>query len=338
MDDRILGDLARQALRAGASGAVVAVRADGKTAVGAAGEGMDVSTRFHVGSVGKTFLAALVLGLVDEGRLELDAPLALYLPDIVANADAIRLRHLLQHTSGLRDFLQEESFLRPALTRLGHRLAPGAVLELVADDPLFAPGEAWAYASTNYLVLGLVVEAVADAPLRELLRTRLAEPLELTDTGLPPLTGPPPADGHMAADNWLAPGQTDATLLTESIAYGADALVSTPSDVARFLESLLDSELLRPASAAELVRTVPADGFEFDAYGLGIGKLSSLLGAAPSPCGSAWGHLGLAPGHTTVALSRRNASRQAVLAIDHGLLPPAAWEPLGDVVWRILCG
>jgi D-alanyl-D-alanine carboxypeptidase len=244
MDDRILGGLARHALAAGASGAVVAVREDGETAWGAAGNGMDASTRFHVGSIGKTFLAALVLGLVDEERLELQAPLALYLPEIVANADAIHLQHLLQHTSGLRDYLQEESFLTPALTQPGHRLEPGAVLELVADDPLFAPGQAWAYASTNYLLLALVVETVAHAPLREVLHARLTEPLGLTDTGLPPLTGPPPVDGHMAADNWLAPGQTDATSLTESIAYGADSLVSTPSNLARFLETLLGGELL----------------------------------------------------------------------------------------------
>jgi D-alanyl-D-alanine carboxypeptidase len=175
-------------------------------------------------------------------------------------------------------------------------------------------------------------------PLREALRTRLAEPLGLTDTALPPLAGRPTADGHMAPNNWLAPGQTDSAFLTQALAYGADALVSTPSDVARFLEALLGGELLGPASAAEVLGTVPADGVEFDAFGLGIGELSSLLGIAPSPCGSAWGHLGLGFGHTTVALSRRDGSRQAVLAVDHGVLAPAVWAQLGNVVWRAFCG
>jgi D-alanyl-D-alanine carboxypeptidase len=155
---------------------------------------------------------------------------------------------------------------------------------------------------------------------------------------LPPLAGQPPAGGHMAPDKWLAPGWTDAALLTQALAFGADALVSTPSDVARFLQALLGGELLRPESAAELVRVVPADGVEFDAYGLGIGELSSLLGVARSPCGGAWGHLGLAPGHTTVALTRRDASRQVVFAVDQGLLPPAALGQLGDAVWRTFCG
>src|SRR6266540_820441 len=277
--ERTLSELAQHALAAGASGAVLAVREDAATAVGTAGEGMNTSTRFRFGSIGKTFVAALVLGLVDEGRLE-----------------------------------------------------------LVAGDPLFPPGAAWAYASTNYLVLSLVVEAVAQVPLREALRARLAEPLGLTETELPPLAGPPAAAGDMPPNNPLLPEQTDPTPLTRTLAYGADALVSTPSDVTRFLEGLLGGELLRPASAAELLRAVPADGVEFEAYGLGIGKLSSLLGVAPSPCGSAWGHLGLGLGHTTVALSRRDASRQAVLAVNQGLLPPAAWAPLGDVVWRTFCG
>ncbi len=336
--ERTLSELAQHALAAGASGAVLAVREDAATAVGTAGEGMNTSTRFRFGSIGKTFVAALVLGLVDEGRLELDAPLALYLPNAVANADAIRIRHLLQHTSGLRDFLQEESFLTFALSQPDRPLEPAAVLELVAGDPLFPPGAAWAYASTNYLVLSLVVEAVAQVPLREALRARLAEPLGLTETELPPLAGPPAAAGDMPPNNPLLPEQTDPTPLIRTLAYGADALVSTPSDVTRFLEALLGGELLRPASAAELLRAVPADGVEFEAYGLGIGKLSSLLGVAPSPCGSAWGHLGLGLGHTTVALSRRDASRQAVLAVNQGLLPPAAWAPLGDVVWRTFCG
>jgi CubicO group peptidase (beta-lactamase class C family) len=83
------------------SGAVVVVREDSGRAVGVAGEGMNAFTRFYFGSIGKTFLAALVLGLVDEERLELDAPVAFYLSGMVADADAIRLRHLLQHTSGL---------------------------------------------------------------------------------------------------------------------------------------------------------------------------------------------------------------------------------------------
>ena len=84
MDEPTLGALARDALAVGASGAVLAVREGSETVVATAGDGTSTSTRFHFGSVGKTFLAALVLGLVDEGRLELDAPLSLYLPDAVS--------------------------------------------------------------------------------------------------------------------------------------------------------------------------------------------------------------------------------------------------------------
>ncbi len=327
--------LAQDALAVGASGAVVAVRERAETAIGMAGEGIDPSARFRFGSVGKTFLAALVLLLVDESRVELDAPLASYLPNAIAGAETISLRNLLQHTSGLRDFLQEESFFASALDR---RLEPAEVLELVSGDPLFAAGEGWAYASTNYLLLGLVVESVRETPLREALHARVAQPLGLTETELPPLAGAPPRPGRMDADNWLAPGSTDSESVTRSIAYGADGLVSTPADVARFLEVLLGGELLGPATTAELLRTVPADGIEFEEFGVGIGTFSSLLGLAPSPCGNAWGHLGLSSGHTAVALSRRDGSRQAVLAVDRGLLPAEAWPHLGAAAWGAFCG
>jgi D-alanyl-D-alanine carboxypeptidase len=336
MDESRLDALAADVLAVGASGAVLAVRDASVTIMGTAGEGMTASTRFHFGSIGKCLLAAVVLGLVDEGRLDLDAPLEVYLPGVVANSDTISIRHLLQHTSGLRDFLQEESFLTSTLAESA-RPEPAAVLRLVRDDPLFAPGEGWAYASTNYLVLALVVETVEELPLREVLRVRLAEPQGLIHTELPPIAGDPPAKGHTAADNWLFPGETDSERLTHALAYGADAIVSTPSEVARFLGAFIGGELLGPESTRNLLQTVPADELEFDEYGLGIGKLASLFGLAPSPCGSAWGHLGLATGHTTVALSRRDASRQVVLAVDRGLLPETAWSDLGRVVWRAFC-
>lgn len=329
--------LAAQARSVGASVAVVAVRDGSETTVGTAGEGVDPTARFHVGSVGKTFLAGLVLKLVDDERLELDSPVAIYLAGPVANSAAIRLRDLLQHTSGLRDFLQDEAFLARAFSEPERPLEPAAVLELVEDDPLFEPGAGWAYASTNFLVLALVVEAVTGMALRDAVRLHLTEPLGLEHTELPPLQGPPPVEGQMAAGPPVLGGQANASLVTQAIAYGSDALVSTPSDVARFLAALLSGELLRPASAGELLRTVPADGVEFAAYGLGIGTFSSVLGLAPSPCGSAWGHLGLGAGHTTVALSRRDGSRQAVLAVDRGFLPAEDWPVLGGIAWRAFC-
>src|SRR4029077_18196485 len=85
-------------------------------------------------------------------------------------------------------------------------------------------------------------------------------------------------------------------------------MISTAHDVARFLQALLGGELLTPEVRAELLTTVPSDWEESDGYGLGIEQVSSLMGQSPSPCGPAWGHLGFAMGHTTIALSSESVT------------------------------
>ncbi len=122
------------------------------------------------------------------------------------------------------------------------------------------------------------------------------------------------------------------------IGFGADSIVSTAPDVARFLGGLLGGELLSPRMLAEMTTTVPADGVEAVAYGLGIAEMTSALGLSPSPCGPAWGHLGLRPGHTTIAFSRLDGSSQAVVIVNAGLFGSDVWTALGATAWHAYCG
>ena len=90
---------------------------------------------------------------------------------------------------------------------------------------------------------------------------------------------------------------------------------------------------LEPASLEEMLDTVPGDGGEFARYGLGIAEMDSFLGIVPSPCGSAWGHLGLMPGCTCAALSTRDGARQAVLMTSGPIN-----EAFGERMWDLFCG
>ena len=123
----------------------------------------------------------------------------------------------------------------------------------------------------------------------------------------------------------------------ELFGWGSGEMVSTARDVARFLQALLGGELLAPEIRAELLTTVPSDWEESDGYGLGIEEVSSLMGQAPSPCGSAWGHLGFAMGHTTIALSSESGDRQVVVCVNTLVMSDEVWVALGRLVWACYC-
>ncbi len=223
-------------------------------------------------------------------------------------------------------------------------MTPRAALELVHARPrLFPPGAGWSYSGGNYLVLGLIVEEATGSTLREELRRRIIEPLGLAATDLPD-GGPAPAGlarGYLPPDNPLlperGPGLVDVTDI-QPFGWGGGEMVSTGRDVARFLQALLGGELLPPSLLTEMLTTVVSDWEESEGYGLGIEEVSSVMGMADSPCGSAWGHLGFAIGYTTVALASKTGDRQVVILANTLLMSDETWEALGDLTWACYCG
>jgi D-alanyl-D-alanine carboxypeptidase len=287
-----LGKVCERLVERGAPGALALVAADGRERAAAAGAAAP-GERFRVGSVTKTAVAALVLLLAEDGRLRLDAPVDTW----VSVGAGITIRDLLRHTSDLPDYTANPAFRERFLREPEAAWSAEELLELAG--PAASSTGAFAYSNTNYVVVGLVAEAVGSAPLSRLLEERVFAPLsihsaELTDSG------------------WL---------------------VATAADIARFLRGVLGGELLTPASLDEMLTTVPGDGVEFARYGLGIAELDSFLGLVPSPCGSAWGHLGLLPGTTCAALSTRDGSRQLVV-----MATGPVSESFGVGMWEAFCG
>src|SRR5690606_18738821 len=151
---------------------------------------------FRVASNTKTMIATIVLQLVDEGEIGLDEPIETYLSGDVANGASITVRMLLNHTSGLADFLD---------TDLGSNRMSGAVgrppthEELLALGtslpPLDEPGKLHHYSNTNYIALGLLLERVTGSTVENLIESRITGPLGMRDTYL--ATGP---DGESNTD------------------------------------------------------------------------------------------------------------------------------------------
>jgi D-alanyl-D-alanine carboxypeptidase len=317
-----LRQLAKRIVDVGIPGAVVLVRDERGLRAGVAGWGnlrpkqrFGPDHRFRIGSVTKTFVATIALQLVAEGVLTLDDSVERWLPGLVPNGGAITLRHLLNHTSGIYNYTDDQAFVE-ALIR--NPLAIQTPEQLVAvatrHRPLFAPGSDWSYSNTGYIVLGLVVEKATGTPLVAQLRTRIVDRLGLTRTSLPtvPALDAPFAHGYLLPGNGGIPNPggrpVDTTAWSPSWAWAAGAVVSTARDIARFYQALLGGELLGPAQLAVMRTTVAIRGTA-DEYGLGLQKVSL-------PCAAAWGHGGSVPGYLTLAVSSANAARQAVVLVN----------------------
>jgi D-alanyl-D-alanine carboxypeptidase len=333
----------------GVPGAVaVAVGPDGRVeeAVGvadlAAGERLTVEHRFRIGSVTKIFVAVLVLRLVAEGLLGLD-------DDAAPFVEGITIRQLLNHTSGLDDFVGDlVAFFEPYRNDPAHRWELDArdELRLVLEKPrLFAPGEGWAYHGSNYLVLRLLVEEATGTSLRAALRERVFVPLGLERTDL--VEGPLRGDcarGYLPADNPILPGGPGPVDVTELDLpfYGAGGgIVSTAGETAAILRAVLGGGFLPDRLRSEMLDAVEADWDETDSYGLGIGEITALMGRRRSPCGPAWGHLGFSVGYVAIALSSEDGERQVVIFGNSNLVDPteieAFWDAAGRLAWDLYC-
>jgi CubicO group peptidase (beta-lactamase class C family) len=216
------------------------------------------NTIYKIGSNTKQFTAASILLLQEAGALSVDDPLSKYLPDFPRAAD-ITLRQMLSHTSGLGNFTNAK---RPGgyeqMARLDYD--PNALFAAMsATDPLFVapPGTAWSYSNTAFVLLGIVVEKVSGVSLANFYKTRIFDPLGLSDTAKddPSEVLPRRASGY-------APHKGSATLFDncsfESMGLpgGAGAIRSTVLDLCAWHAALFGGKVLSPASLTAM--TTPA--------------------------------------------------------------------------------
>ena len=220
------------------------------------------STSFAIASVSKTFTAALILALAEDGRIDLDAPVRTYLPGLKKVSSKVKVRQLLDHTSGLRDYFFHPSIDHLLLSRPDRRWDSAQSLKYVGK-PYFEPGKGWHYSNTNYLVLGMIAEAVEKKPLADQVRTRFLEPLGLEHTWYQPEDEPPTdvAHGYRFASTSTAADPidlSDGTPLTPftsvvTAAGAAGGFASTARDLAHWAQALYGGEVLRPEYLAAMI-------------------------------------------------------------------------------------
>jgi len=280
-----------------------------------------LDSHFRIGSTSKTFVAVVVLQLAQEGVLRLDDTVDHWLPALVAgngnDGAHITIRQLLQHTSGIYNYLRD---LLPALTpdsfpqlRLKHYEPEELVAIALQHPPGFAPGTSWSYSNTNYILAGMIIEQATGHDWRAEVTTRIVVPLQLSNTSAPvdELDLPAPhADGYVrfAEDAPLL----DTTSMNHTVADAAGALISTTADLLRFWRALQAGELLGPAEMAEMHHAIPVndegDVRPGSSYGLGIISY-------PLSCGGVyWSHEGDTLGFSTFNAVSEDAGRAVVVS------------------------
>lgn len=264
------------------------------TWVGAAGLGdieadtaMRASDRFRAGSIMKPFITVVILQLVEEGQFSLDDPMTAVLPESVTSkfpgSDKITIRMLLNHTSGIPEWLTEammgEIFANPLrIWDVNEYLDASA-----AQEPYFPPGEGWRYSNTDYNLLGLIIEETTELSWREEVRERVIKPLNMENTLLPE-PGDSSIPGNYAHGYFDMGGKlVDFTKMDPSMAgaAGGHALITTTVDLARFLNAVLAGDLFKEAwTLDEMLKfvDVPED-VEISKYvaGYGLGMMKFLL-------------------------------------------------------------
>lgn len=270
--------------------------------------------RFRIGSVTKTFIAVAVLRLEQERKLDLDDTVAQWLPGLMpaGAAQRITLRMLLNHSSGLAEYMADGKVFRSyfatgdwntywspkTLARRGLRMPPA-----------FAPGSDVGYSNTNYVLAGMVIRKVTGLQPEQWVMRHLVRPLDLRRTSFPTRSariGGTHLEGYL--QNHYYPFEK-VTALAPSWASTAGAMLSTTGDLAKFNAALWGGRLLGKRQMSELTKVVRSTSHPEYGSGLGYG-IQKICGH------EVWAKDGEYPGYFTKTLTSADGKRQLVYAVN----------------------
>ncbi len=278
----------------------------------AAPRAIEATDHMRVASVAKAFSGAIALSLVQQGVLGLDDTIGQRRPDLPVAWHAATLRQLLNHTSGVPDFILSEAAQNAVRASPGTPLPPRALLDFVKDLPLSRPGR-YNYSNSDNIIVGLIVETVTDGTYQEALAAQVTTPLGLPQTTLPSGTAMPLPffHGYDIEDDG---GFEDVSeLLAAGWAWASGGVVSTPADLNRFIRGYVGGALFGADVQREQRRFVRGGGSE--PRGPGRNAAGLALFRYQTRCGTVYGHTGNTFGYTQFAAASSDGTRSVTVSM-----------------------
>ncbi|HYC87310.1 MAG TPA: serine hydrolase [Chryseosolibacter sp.] len=276
-------------------------------------------TKHRLGSITKQFTSMLIMQLVEQGKLKLDAPISTYLPDYPKKTgSAITIHHLLTHTSGIPNMTSFPGFFKNISPNYH---SPEQLVKLFADSTLeFKPGERFAYCNSGYVLLGYIIEKVTGKSYDQVLQENIFTPLKMNNSGY---------DRHgpllkNRARGYAKYGRTytNADFIDMSVPYSAGAMYSTVEDLYLWDQALYGNQLLRKENMDLLFAKHISSGWGHYGYGWGVGEMP--LGNTSERVETV-GHSGGINGFNT-QLTRVLSDRSLIVLLDN-----TGGAPLNDI-------
>ncbi len=254
----------------------------------------------RVGSTVKMFTAVTVLKLQEEGKLDIDDKISAYVSgdviDKIENADKATIRQLLQHSSGIYNYIQNLVFQTASTNDLIREWKAEDLLKYACNkSAYFEPGEDVAYSNTNYILLGMLIEAIEGKPFYKVFEEKLFIPLGLTMTRF--AAEDPVPDGIVRGyiDLYSNLQVLESTYFSGWDYNTADGgLISNPYDMSIFFQSLMNGQIINTNSLDEMLTWIspnePDSEFYPIQYGLGIFRIETPQGIAYMHSGDAIGY------------------------------------------------
>ncbi|MBD0369669.1 MAG: serine hydrolase [Pyrinomonadaceae bacterium] len=290
------------------------------------------------GSVGKTYVAALAMQLVQERKLGLDDPIEKYLGrekwfGRLPNARDITVRMLMNHTSGLVRYEFKEEFTRDLTANPDKVWKPEELVSYILDTKApFAAGKGWDYSDTNYIVLGMIIERITGNTYYQELQRRILSPLKLRET-VPSnsRTIQKLAQGYAGKDNPF--GGADAMIqagrmvINPQFEWTGGGIASTAEDLARWAKMLYEGKAFDASLLGRMLEGVPARLGPEAKYGLGV-----II--RPTTLGITYGHSGFFPGYITEVMYFAEAKVAIAVQVNTSV-PRATGKPLSRFITEL---
>lgn len=318
--------------------------AEGKSNV-TSGAPMSGDAAARIASVSKAYNGAILLSLASTGELSLSGTVAELLPTAPKAWGKATVAQVLQHTSGIPDYIKSPRFIKEFVADPQMERTPEQLISYVSDKPLaFPPGSEYEYSDTDNIVAGLIAEQVTGKSYTDLLNQIVTSPLAVPVTSLPDtITMPEPRiNGYAPADPAEASaspsGPQDVTdFLNPQLAWASGGMITTANELNTFFRSYAGGKLFSEAIRKQQLQFVPGGGGPpgpgVNSSGLGIYRYKTV-------CGEFLGHTGNLPGYTTFVASTTDGT-QSVVVLANGQVTdksdPAKYQQLAGVWNEALC-